>query len=689
MQYTPFISDIEIPFYSSLASRKLNHDKLDDSARKLLGFYELRPSDLPQASCRMQINGNALVIDEVPTGSFRADGIIKNFNTAEDYQNSDKSALLQEAGQRIWDSIMDETVYSQPSILASFLALSFADLKKYRFSYWFAFPAIHSIPPWSLVNASEPKDSAIRIGTSSQPSLEQLTIDGRNALVTAVQNWRHKADVCQHGFFLAKRSQPTALSGNKEHGLSWVVSSLSAYETGFFQDSATEDCFVCFADPSNYRDTPGWMLRNLLILIRYKWRLNRVRIIRYRDILATNMEVQSIIVDLISESVENVSNADLTMPKVSGWERNASGKLSGRVVNLTEYMDPQRLADQSVDLNLTLMKWRISPGLDLQKIKNTKCLLLGAGTLGCYVARCLLAWGVKTITFVDNGSVSFSNPVRQPLFSFTDCLDGGVKKALRAAESLQEIYPGVSSTGHVLSIPMAGHPMVNPDQAKTDYETLKRLVDEHDAVFLLMDTRESRWLPTVMGKAAGKVVMNAALGFDTFLVMRHGDSKVEPSLGCYFCNDIVAPANSAKAQTLDQQCTVTRPGGSMMASSLLVELFISLLQQPEGVAAPTTSENGVESPNPLGIVPHQIRGYLSTFSFMNVTGRSYEFCSACSNTVLNAYRAHGWEFVQRAINESGYIEEVSGLKEVQRQAEEAIASLELEDSSFESDSDLI
>jgi ubiquitin-like modifier-activating enzyme ATG7 len=64
MQYVPFASDIEIPFYAALASHKINHDKLDDSARKLLGLYDIRPSDPPENSSRMQIHGNALTSDE-------------------------------------------------------------------------------------------------------------------------------------------------------------------------------------------------------------------------------------------------------------------------------------------------------------------------------------------------------------------------------------------------------------------------------------------------------------------------------------------------------------------------------------------------------------------------------------------------------------------------------------------------
>lgn len=52
-------------------------------------------------------------------------------------------------------------------------------------------------------------------------------------------------------------------------------------------------------------------------------------------------------------------------------------------------------------------------------------------------------WGIRTITFVDSARVSFSNPVRQPLFQFEDCLNGGKLKAPCAAERLKEIFPSI------------------------------------------------------------------------------------------------------------------------------------------------------------------------------------------------------------------------------------------------------
>lgn len=75
--------------------------------------------------------------------------------------------------------------------------------------------------------------------------------------------------------------------------------------------------------------------------------------------------------------------------------------------------------------------------------------------------------------------MSYSNPVRQSLFTFQDCVNGGRPKAQAAAESLKLIFPGVVSackygarcsvymhvpvsllqqaTGIELTIPMPGH----------------------------------------------------------------------------------------------------------------------------------------------------------------------------------------------------------------------------------------
>lgn len=477
---------------------------------------------------------------------------------------------------QIWDAIVDGTIYSCPSLLSSYYAIFYADLKKYKFTYHFAFPALHSTPPWK-----------IQLPESGQP--RKLSVLETSSLVGAVQTWKYSVDPRQHGFFLAKRDKSApqeapeqAQDGRRDSvdslngpnaadlGFQWAIAPLSSYEQGFFKDVAAEDRFVCFADPSTYPLNPGWMLRNLLVLARKRWNLSEMQVLCYRDRHFRRDIPSSLVLDIRTEQAEMGPE----MPKVTGWERNEQNKLNSRTVNLAEYLDPAHLASQSVDLNLKLMKWRIAPELDLATVSQTKCLLLGAGTLGSYVSRNLMGWGVRKITFVDNGRVSYSNPVRQPLFEFEDCQKSGRFKAERAAEKLREIYPGVDAAGHVLGVPMAGHPITDEKKTLAEYEQLKQLIEEHDVIFLLLDTREARWLPTLMGKAAGKIVLNAALGFDSYVVMRQGsripaeglaslvktpqpEGLGEPEeLGCYFCNDVVAPADvSALELLIERQMT--------------------------------------------------------------------------------------------------------------------------------------
>ena len=258
--------------------------------------------------------------------------------------------------KKIWDAINDGTIYSCPSLLASFVVLSFADLKKYKFSYWFAFPAIHSKPVWRL-SSSVPRgnggaDSGSAGGSSSVNSQvsRKLTSQESTTLVEAVQTWRYEVDARQYGFFLAKKVPRSMAEGGdqgreeagSELDFEWRISTLSSYEADFFNGSEEQDCFVCFADPSNYDDAPGWVLRNLLALVQRRWKLRRVQLLRYRDVHSRRDQGRSVVMTLETDDGPTPETDITSMPKVTGWERNSAGKLSGRTVDLKEYMDPKR-----------------------------------------------------------------------------------------------------------------------------------------------------------------------------------------------------------------------------------------------------------------------------------------------------------------------------------------------------------
>lgn len=102
LQFAPFSSEIELPFYTALFNSKLDHDKLDDSVRAVMGVYEPRANAAPEESTRMQIHGSALTgSTSVNAAQFRAEGTIKNVNTVEDFKQADKAAMLQTAGRQV------------------------------------------------------------------------------------------------------------------------------------------------------------------------------------------------------------------------------------------------------------------------------------------------------------------------------------------------------------------------------------------------------------------------------------------------------------------------------------------------------------------------------------------------------------------------------------------------------------
>ena len=249
---------------------------------------------------------------------------------------------------------------------------------------------------------------------------------------------------------------------------------------------------------------------------------------------------------------------------------------------------------------------------------------------------------------------------------------------LLQSQGARRLPAGFSSSA--CQLPLS--PQCPPPAVPQDVAALDALVAAHDAVFLLTDTRESRWLPTLLAAAHGRVAITAALGFDGLLVMRHGmgpeaeggaggggeaaagpssagggsssgveaeghaagtsgggtsggggsggggggsggggsagpaEAAAQRRLGCYFCNDVVAPLNSTRDRSLDQQCTVSRPGLAPIAGALAVELLAALVQHPLRGRAPALGGGGGEGGGEggvLGGVPHQIRCQLTGF----------------------------------------------------------------------------
>lgn len=687
LKFVPFQSAVDEGFWHGLSSLKLNKLGIDESPIPITGFFA--PCARPEVPNPLTLLAESLPSEpneqnSAPSSSHGnrnrcpVPGILYNTNTLEGFNGLDKQSLLKAEAKKIWDDIHSGKAEEDSSVLLRFLVISFADLKKWSFYYWFAFPALVMDPHARLI--------------SLRPAVQCLSSEEAKSLSVACSAWRDMSSTTGVPFFLVSVASNSNVT----------IRNLSDWDA--CQREGHKVIFG-FYDPCNRSSSPGWPLLNYLAYIYKRWGLEKIQFFCYRETRGFADLGLSLIGEALLEVAEGVKDPEMA-PASLGWEMN-KGKAVPRCISLARTMDPTRLAISAADLNLKLMRWRALPSLDLNALSAAKCLLLGSGTLGCQVARMLMAWGVRKITLLDSGKVSMSNPLRQSLYTLDDCLNGGEFKAVAAVRSLNRIFPAVEADGVVMAIPMPGHPVPTQEESTVleDCRRLHDLIESHDIIFLLTDTRESRWLPTLISSSANKITIAAALGFDSFVVMRHGAgplTKIEDSqnevltnltnemenisltkrngeqrLGCYFCNDVVAPIDSTANRTLDQQCTVTRPGLAPIASALAVELLVGLLHHPLRIFAPAdfvSSSDDLSTEQPLGILPHQIRGSLSQFSQMTLVGHASPSCTACSFTVVSEYKKRGLDFLLEAINHPTYLEDLTGLTELQKSA----ASFELD-----------
>ncbi|XP_034108121.1 ubiquitin-like modifier-activating enzyme ATG7 isoform X1 [Drosophila albomicans] len=661
LQFAPFESFVSPTFWHKLAELKLDHDRLSDAKRSIFGHYTNRKA----SRCLLEVDYSAYNSSaQPPKFSHGAVGTIYNKNTIEEFKALDKTALLAEEGKCLLDDMNSGRVLNDASLLARFFVLSFADLKSHSYYYWFAFPC---------------------------PLTPTLQLQCDALCLKELPNARQYAEAIR--LLPADQQNFFVLYANEQENV-WEARSLSAVLTQF-DEQQSQHYYYCFADASEY-ENPSWLMRNYVAMLLQQCPSLVGRTLKFLGVrYDQQMQLDN---SLIWQVVQAESSCNEQLQFV-GWEVNRNGKMGPRMVSMRDSMDPAKLAENSINLNLKLMKWRLVPDLNLDIMAQSKCLLFGAGTLGCAVARNLLSWGFKHITLLDNGKVGYSNPVRQSLYTHADAVAGNRMKATTAATRLLDINPSAVCHGHVLEIPMPGHTIGEALRQQTEehLQLIEQQVQQHDVIFLLTDSRESRWLPTLLGAAQQKIVINAALGFDSYLVMRHGSTRQEvgdvgnkeiaglkciggEQLGCYFCNDVTAPGNSLKDRTLDQQCTVTRPGVSNIAASYAVELLVALLQHPQRDLAPAYYANSrnQQQQQPqlpeglLGILPHSIRGMLCNYENILPATQKFAQCIACSKHVLDAYREEGHAFLFKTFETAKYLEDLTGISEFKRLNSEII-----------------
>jgi ubiquitin-like modifier-activating enzyme ATG7 len=713
----------------------------------------------------------------IPNERIVVNGTLIGFNTKESFQKTDKNALIHDAFcPAFFKNNSDNDDQKVVQSLHSVLLLTFPDLKNHKVLYWFAFPALMTRSGKSIRAVQQElfaksasfsaQDCTALCRHVAQMRLSQF-LAASNDDTSSSSNNNNNNSAGLVPYFIWSKSKasclPLSIQNYKQlvHDGQEKDNDDKEKEENNMGDNEHESVVFGFFDPVaaggntsilSPEAPTGWSLRNLVAYLSIHLNLGgkTVNILSYRpgrlhrlsrekcNNAAVDMEQQiawaqaqddsqSILLRIVVPTKHDykwdeiclTTSGQKTKYRVVGWELNARAKSGPRSVNLRPILDPQHLAIQAADLNLKLMKWRQIPALNVEKLQSCKALILGAGTLGCNVARILLGWGVRHFKIIDNGKVSYSNPVRQPLFTLEDChseKDGsGSFKAVAAAEALKTIAADVESEGLVLSIPMPGHAGESHQVIAEAVEALDKLVQECDVVFLLTDTRESRWLPTIMAAAYDKMLINAALGLDSWLVMRHGGGGVATDsssssfnscrdppdtatarllsqrLGCYFCNDIVAPENSTKNRTLDQQCTVTRPGLAPIASSMAVEMMVALLHHDDGTRAPApaaamsnysptvSAADGASSSSsisPLGVIPHQVRGSLVSYTMMKPTVPAFKSCTGCSGGVVQAYLQDKVGVVFSVCQSVEYLENISGLTSFRAEAAEKMDNLD-------------
>lgn len=214
------------------------------------------------------------------------------------FKDLDKRASLAKIASEIWDDAVESNrAVVEPERLLRFLLLTFADLKKSSFLYWFAFPALGGQGLFRL--ASKPAPASSRLRT---PAEAAAVVRGLSVLwARSVESTGRPG--CPPYFVVVVKEGEGGGEG-EEQRLSGKVRVLSLLEYEAEREGAenreggegvggdgTRVGFATtvlfgFVDPcSDSAGTPGWPLRNFLVLLSARWGVTRASVLCFREFL--------------------------------------------------------------------------------------------------------------------------------------------------------------------------------------------------------------------------------------------------------------------------------------------------------------------------------------------------------------------------------------------------------------------
>ncbi len=182
----------------------------------------------------------------------------------------------------------------------------------------------------------------------------------------------------------------------------------------------------------------------------------------------------------------------------------------------------------------------------LERLRQGRALVVGAGPLGCSALPCLVGAGIGRVTIVDPGLVETGGLPQQPLYKFDEV---GRNRADRAAAFASRLSPFINA----VSVPEPLSP-----------ELASRLVLDHDVIIdSSQDWKSTSALDSVCRRESRPLVIGRAQGRRGCL------GTIRPDSLCLSCfrSHVEKALSSSGSETPTP--TLTASMGSLMASEAL------------------------------------------------------------------------------------------------------------------------